>query len=170
MVTEIKGGYQGPLQTQQIRTDTARELVRVQKGLLFEKPGIRVKLDDLDAVVSTAQRYTDICQEQGLLPNFSGLAAMLGCSRRALYKVLEQKPDSPVGIFLEQARTSFTATRISAVDRGVTGEALSIFLLKNSYEYADRLELAPVEPSGPMSDLDPQAARERLLAAIPEEE
>ena len=59
------------------------------------------------------------------------------------------------------------AVRQAVLD--AAAESMSIFLMKNSYQdYTDRMELRPAEPNNPMKHLDAQAARERLIAAIPD--
>ncbi len=163
--------YGGARETAEVRAQTVREILRVQSGLLFEKPTERVHLNNVAEVIAACKTYVNICIEQGLIPGFQGFATICGVSRNALYDFLRKNPDSPSGIFLEKMRTAFMATRQNAVDRGCAAEALSIFLMKNSYQdYTDRVEVTPAEPNNPLKDMDAAAARARLIAAIPAED
>ena len=163
--------YGGAGDTAEVRAQTVREILRVQSGLLFEKPTERVHLNNVDEVIAVCKTYVNICLEKGLIPGFQGFATICGVSRNALYDFLRKNPDSPSGIFLEKMRTAFMATRQNAVDRGAAAESMSIFLMKNSYQdYTDRMELTPAQPDNPLKDMDAEAARARLMAAIPEDD
>lgn len=163
--------YGGAGETAEVRAQTVREILRVQSGLLFEKPTERVHLNNVAEVIAACKTYVDICLEKGLIPGFQGFATICGVSRNALYDFLRKNPDSPSGIFLEKMRTAFMATRQNAVDRGAAAESMSIFLMKNSYQdYTDRMELTPAQPDNPLKDMDAEAARARLMAAIPEDD
>lgn len=163
--------YGGSAETAQVRAETVRDILRVQTAFLFAEPTKRVHLNDTDALVATASKYIESCATAGMIPSFQGLATALGLSRNALYKFLQQNPDTPSGIFLEKCRTAFTATRQSAVDRGAAAESLTIFLLKNSNQgFTDRIEITPAEPTNPLKNLDEEAARQRIMAAIPMED
>lgn len=163
--------YGGASETAEVRAQTVREILRVQSGLLFEKPTERVHLNNVGEVIEACRRYVEICADKGLIPGFQGFATICGVSRNALYDYLRKNPDSPSGIFLEKARTAFMATRQNAVDRGAAAESMSIFLMKNSYQdYCDKVEVAAAEPNNPLKDMDAESARARLVAAIPEED
>lgn len=163
--------YGGAGETAEVRAQTVRDILQVQAGLLFEKPTERVHLNNVAEVISACKTYVDVCIEKGLIPGFQGFATICGVSRNALYDYLRKNPDSPSGIFLEKMRTAFMATRQNAVDRNAAAESMSIFLMKNSYQdYTDRMELTPAEPSNPLKDMDAEAARARLIAAIPEDD
>lgn len=164
--------YGGASETAEVRAQTVREILRVQSGLLFEKPTERVHLNDVDELITACKTYVEICIEKGLIPGFQGFATICGVSRNALYDYLRKNPDSPSGIFLEKARTAFMATRQNAVDKGAAAESMSIFLMKNSYQqYADKVEIQPMEPKSPFESLgDPELARKYLLESIPDED
>ncbi len=163
--------YAGPEQTAAVKTDTIRECVKVQAGLLFERPTEKVHLTDVSELIEATKRYVAMCEDKGLIPGFQGLAVVCGTSRRALYKYLAEHPDTPSGIFLEKARCAFTAARQNAVDKGAAAESMSIFLMKNSYQsYVDKVEIQPIEPKSPLEELDVVAARQRLIESVPDED
>lgn len=173
MPTEGKvARYGGAGETAEVRAQTVREILRVQSGLLFEKPTERVHLNNVDELIDACKTYVGICLEKGLIPGFQGLATICGVSRNALYDFLRANPDTPSGIFLEKARTAFMATRQNAVDRGAAAESMSIFLMKNSFQqYADRVEIQPLEPKSPFDSLpDTELARKYLLECVPEDD
>lgn len=159
--------YGGPEQTAVVRADSIRQIVNSKRDLL-EKSPVRVDLRDADAVRQAADRYLSHCTDYAVLPSFVGLAATLGVSRMYLYRFLEQNRESSTGRLLEQLRSLFTDARITAADRNAAPESLTIFLLKNGNEgFADRVEVAPAEPSNPFGNMDAEAARKRLLEAVP---
>ena len=163
--------YGGAGETAEVKARTVREILKVQSGLLFERPTERVHLNNVDELIDACKKYVEICIDKGLIPGFQGLATICGVSRNALYDYLRKNPDSPSGIFLEKARTAFMATRQNAVDRGAAAESMTIFLMKNSYQdYSDRVEITPAEPNNLMKDLNASEARARLVAAIPDDD
>ena len=100
-----------------------------------------------------------------------GLAASLGVSRRWLYQFLTDHSDEESAKFLEQFRTTSTAIRIAAADRGAADATISIFLLLNSsmgYTNDHRIEL--VQQTNPLDVMDIEAARRRYLDELPQED
>ena len=163
--------YAGPEQTAAVRSEIIRDVVKAQAGLLFARPTNKVHLNDIEEVINATREYVELCIEKGVIPGFQGLAVLFGVSRNALYDFLRKKPDSPSGIFLEKARCAFTAARQNAVDRGGASEAMSIFLMKNSYQsYTDKVEITPVDNRSPLDEMDADAARQRLIDSIPAED
>lgn len=163
--------YGGASETAEIRAQIAREIVQLQSGLLFARPTERVHLNNVDELIEACKTYVELCIERGLIPGFQGLATICGVSRQALYDFLRKNPDTPSGIFLEKARTAFMATRQNAVDRGAAAESMSIFLMKNSYQdYADRVEIQPMEPKSPFDSLPDAELARKYLESIPPED
>lgn len=160
----------GAGETSEVRKQTVSDIVRIQSGLLLEKPTKRISLGDTEKLIDACKRYLDLCAEHGLVPSFQGLAGVCGVSRIALYEFLKSHPDSESGIFLERCRTIFMSMRQSAVDRGAAAEAMSIFLAKNSYQgFADRVEIEPVQPQTPYQTKSDSELAQKYLADIPEE-
>ena len=160
--------YGGAGETSAVRQATIREIVKVQSGLILEKPTERIHLNDTKRLTEACKRYLDICTEHGLIPSFQGLAGLCGVSRMALYDFLKANPDHPSGILLERCRTSFLYMRQSAVDRGAAAESQAIFIAKNTYQnYQDRLEIEPIQSHNPLDNLDDEDATRRILANKP---
>ena len=162
--------YGGPEQTQSIRTETIRNLVTVQSGLMLKRLTERVPLSDPERLTEAVEQYVSVCTEHGLIPSIQGLAAVVGCSRVYLYRYLNEHPDSPSGIILERCRAGFMAIRQAAVDRACAAESQAIFLAKNSGQgYEDSYVLTPVPHYDPLADLklSEEELRQRYLDAIP---
>ena len=159
-----------PEQTERIRRQSVSEIVASARDMLT-KSTERINLHNVDEIVSATDAYLERCIRIGTLPSMQGLAAACGVSRRYLYKFLTEHEGTPSADYLERLRASFSQQRLEATDRGSAKEVLTIFLLKNSDQgYRDKIDVEPVQPQNPMADLDAVAARERLLAAIPDDD
>ena len=109
------------------------------------------------------------CIRIGVLPSVEMLAAWLGHSRQSVYKFLAAHPEIEATTYLDMLRTGWAALRIAAADRGAVSETVSIFLLLNSslgFTNVHQVELS--QPPNPMENLDPEAARRRLMESMPD--
>jgi len=168
---ELSTGKYSPALTAQIRMQNITDILTAKREMMKKSPD-RVNLHDLDAVQGASDAYMEHCIKYSILPSFQGLSAFFGISRVALYKHLDRHRETPTGKYLEKLRSLYTDCRITAADRGSCPETLCIFLLKNTSEgYSDKSEIAltPEKPD-PLGELDVQAARERLLMSIPDED
>lgn len=157
-------------QTQLAKATTISEIVAGTSKLL-EKCSVRTNLYDTAVVKQVASEYLNSCSDIGVIPSMEGLAASLGVSRRWLYQFLTDHSDEESAKFLEQFRTTSTAIRIAAADRGAADATISIFLLLNSsmgYTNDHRIEL--VQQTNPLDVMDIEAARRRYLDELPQED
>lgn len=159
-----------PELTARIKRQSVSEIVSSSLDMLMKAEN-KIDLSSLDELKEATSQYLKRCIKIGVLPTFQGLSAACGVSRRYLYKFLQEHEGTPSANYLERLRSSFSQQRLEATDRGDAKEVLTIFLLKNSEQgYRDKVEIEPVQPQNPMSDLDAVAARERLIAAIPDDD
>lgn len=124
----------------------------------------RVDLKDVAAVKAVSREYLERCQQTGQIPTVMALAASLGCSRRWLNLFCQENPNHPTTQFLEVLKEIFADTLTQAGLSRYLSESLSIFILKNCASMADKIELEPVAPSGPMSGEVDRAALENRIA------
>ncbi len=165
--------YGGASETQLAKAEAISQIVAAQSALL-EKRSVRVDLNNLSDVKQASREYTETCANYGILPTMEGLAAVLGHSRRGVYKYLANHPNSETTQFFDALRTGWAAMRISAADRGAASETVSIFLLLNSaLDFTNEHKIAIEPQRSPYEELDPATARKRwteIIDALPEPE
>lgn len=173
MIPEQKNKSYSPETTAAVRSDVIGQIVSLQADMLIKSP-IRTDLNDLEAVREITQRFMIKCAENGCLPNVESLSAALGISRRMFYKFLETHPESPTASYLDQVRTSWAGCRLMAADRKAVDPTISIFLLLNSslgFSNQTKVEFTtPATPLDGFSQEQIEAARQRYLSSIPDEE
>ncbi len=110
----------------------------------------RVKLDDLEAVKETAERYTEACKRAHVIPGMSGFAAALGYSRRYIYRYIDMgKTES--ARYMDALRTGWAAVLEQMTLSRMCSEPTGIFLMKNAGTgMTDRVDIM----AGPVKDID----------------
>lgn len=157
-------------ETAEIRTGLIKKALHAQLDIMTKCP-IRTNLHDLEAVKDVSERYIQRCSEAAILPNFEGLAAALGISRKWGYEYCRKFETDPTAEYLNNLRLSMASLRMALSEAKVVDNATAIFILKNSgFDFADRIDIQPTAPENPMKDLDAAAARRRLIEAIPAED
>ena len=142
------------------------------KGLIAAAGKNRVDLNDLDDVKRRVISYMDACTEAAAIPSFIGLCTHgLGLSRAAVYKYLTAHSGTATAEFIELTRDTLADILCSAALRRDADNSTAIFILKNSHNFRDRLELEAVPPADPLSPVtDPAERRRRIEAAVVDEE
>lgn len=157
-------------ETAEIRNDLIRKAINAHLDIIIKCP-IKTDLRVLPDVKAVTERYIRRCAEAAILPNFEGLAAALGISRKWAYEFCKKHEDNPTAEYLNNIRLSMASLRMSLAESKVIDNASAIFILKNSgFDFADRIDIQPPAPENPLKGLDPEAARQRLLDAIPPED
>ena len=157
-------------ETAEIRNGLIKKAINAQLDIMTKCP-VRTDLHDLTAVKEVAERYIQRCSEASILPNFEGLCASLGISRKWGYEFCRNHEEDKTAQYLNNLRLSMASVRMSLSESKVIDCASAIFILKNSgFGFADRIDIQPSEPHNPLQDLDPIEARRRLLESIPEED
>lgn len=167
MQKEPRRGY-SPEMTQEVRKAVIRRALDSTKALT--KQTERINVSDTARLSEVATDYIERCKDAGLVPNLEGLAASIGCSRRWLYIFCDENPQHPSAALIDRLRSGWMSLRFSLSEARVLDPATVIFIAKNSgLGYSDRQEYEFVKPDNPLSSLgDPEAARRRILEALPD--
>lgn len=161
--------YAGPESTLATRKAGTGELVKTFQALT-EIRQERVSLNDPEQLRDAIRDYLQFCTENEVFPSVEGLCCQCRFSRAWLYKFLSEHPDSASGQILENFRNLCIAVKVSGNERMLISDASLIFQLKNvNAGFADRVELIP-PASSPLDNLDSEAARRRLVEAIPDDD
>ena len=127
--------------------------------------------DDPDQVAERIDMYHQFCFENDIKPDMSGMALAFGVSRKTLWAwengVDSNKPQS-VRNALKKGRQINEYLMTQLMQDGKLNPVTAIFLLKNNHDYRDQQEVV-VTPQTPVSNIDPDEARKRILDAIPVE-
>lgn len=150
------------LRAAQISSDVAL------KHRLLDQAEKKVKFSDLGDVKRRVGSYLTACQEAAAIPTMSGLALSFGVTRQAIYKFVNEHKESASAEYLETVRELMADCLVSAGLGKSTDAAVTIFILKNHHNYADRVEIAPVkEDFGPLGPLEnPEELRRRIEANV----
>lgn len=126
----------------------------------------RVDLSDLAEVQQRTQDYLAACADAGVIPTVMGLAAHgFACSRQWLNEFLRTHPESKSTEFIERVKDAFADVMVTSALNRATDSTLSIFVLKNTNGFADRLEVMPPSPEPPLGRLVDQADLEAKVEA-----
>ena len=125
----------------------------------------RVDWNDLHEVQRRSLEYLECCKEAQAIPTVSGLSVFaLGVTRQALNLYLREHPNTPTALFLSQVKDCFSdVLETSALTRNIDS-VMSIFVMKNDHDRADRVQLEPVTPAQPLGDTVDRAALEARIA------
>lgn len=141
-------------QMRQARITASIEQKRVMLTQLRERG--RADLGNIDEVELTVNNYLSACEEAGVLPNFLGLCAALGYTRRGIQYAIDGKRSKvmsrQVSEYLEATRTAFAAVLAEASLNRAVSEPTAIFLLKNTGQgLTDRQEVI-LQTADPFDD------------------
>lgn len=124
----------------------------------------RVNFDDLEAVQGRVSDYMESCAMAGVFPSFQGLCVFaLGRERQAVYAYLKQHPDTSTAQFLNLVRDAIADIISNAGLQRVSDNVMSIFLLKNSHGFSDRVEIEPVQPRTDAEAFSADVIRRRYM-------
>lgn len=141
-------------QMRQARITASIEQKRVMLTQLRERG--RADLGNIDEVELTVNNYLSACEEAGVIPNFLGLCAALGYTRRGIQYAIEGKKtrvmSRQVSEYLEATRTAMAAVLAEASLNRAVSEPTAIFLLKNTGQgLTDRQEVI-LQTTDPFDD------------------
>lgn len=131
----------------------------------------RVDWDNLEDVQRRCLEYLETCKEAQSIPTVSGLAVFaLGVSRQGLNEYLRAHPSTGTAQFLQQMKDIFADTLETSALNNNINSIMTIFILKNDHDRADRVQVEPVKPADPLGPLMPQEELEERLADLPDDE
>ena len=130
-----------------LAADIDRKIEGLKKTISRE----RVDWNDLHDVQRRSLEYLECCKEAQAIPTVSGLAVFaLGVTRQALNLYLREHPNTPTAVFLSQVKDCLSdVLETSALTRNIDS-VMSIFVMKNDHDRADRVQLEPVTPAQPL--------------------
>lgn len=133
----------------------ARDMLKTAERMALD-PGQKIKLDDTEQVIRTAERYLQSCERIGTVPSKSGLAVACGCGRRAFEKFMQRKPDHPTSEFLEVLFEEFADINIQAGQSGSCHPIFAMFILKSLYQLRENEQITPPaeNPLGEATDTE----------------
>ena len=147
-----------------LAADIGRKIEGLKKTISLE----RVDWNDLHDVQRRSLEYLECCKEAQAIPTVSGLAVFaLGVTRQALNLYLREHPNTPTAVFLSQVKDCFSdVLETSALTRNIDS-VMSIFVMKNDHDRADRVQLEPVTPAQPLGEsINQQALEERIAGSV----
>lgn len=169
-----KNGYKSKLYKAQSDEHKGNQLVADihSKREILQKTTLRPRLDlkDTSAVQARTWEYMEATEVAKVFPSVSGLALAFGCSRQNLNQFLLAHPNHATTDFIQQVKEGFADIICNAGLYGSANPIMSVFVLKNSHGFVDRLDVAPVVQNTFDTDvIDVEAIRKRYLLDDTEE-
>lgn len=113
----------------------------------------RVDFRNLHQVQQRVYEYMAACEKAESFPSVQGLAAYgFGCSRQWLNRFLKEHPNSNVSQFIEMVKDSFSDILTNQSLYRNCDSVQAIFQMKNNHDFADRLQIEPLQPVDPLGD------------------
>lgn len=130
----------------------------------------QVNLHDLSEVTERTFQYLAACKSASAYPSVMGLSALaFGYSTQGLNKFLRENPNSRTAEFIELTKTTFADILANQALLRNADSTQAIFQLKNQNNFADRVEIAPVMPSGPLGEVVDAETIAAKYADLPED-
>ena len=128
----------------------------------------KIDTNDAEQVAKRIDEYHLYCIENDVKPDVTGLALALGIDRTTLWKweVGEYKKPQEVRDVIRRGREVNEAMLVQMMNNGKINTVAAIFLLKNNHGYRDEQNVV-ITPQTPVTDVDPEQARKRIMDAIP---
>lgn len=139
----------------------------VSSKALSLKQAINAPKVDLSNTAEVQKRcfmYLEACSQASCFPSVMGLSGALGCSRQNLNRWVLSHPGHPTTDFVNMAKDVMADILTNASLYNNANAVAVIFQLKNHFEHADRVEIAPVVQNQFDSDnYNPEDIRRRYL-------
>ena len=104
----------------------------------------KVDLSNTEKVQERCFMYLEACSLSSCFPSVMGLSGALGCSRQNLNRWLLSHPGHSTTDFVNMAKDVMADILTNASFYNNANAVAVIFQLKNHFEHADRVEIAPV--------------------------
>lgn len=104
----------------------------------------KVNLSNTAEVQERCFMYLEACTQSSCFPSVMGLSGALGCSRQNLNRWMLSHPGHPTTDFVNMAKDVMADILTNASLYNNANAVAVIFQLKNHFEHADRVEIAPV--------------------------
>lgn len=128
-----------------------------------------VDMHDADAISQRVRQYLVYCIEHDMKPTVESMALAFNTNRTQLWRWKEGVDSSLPEACRNAIKKGYSIMNqilTQTMADGKINPVAAIFLLKNNHAYKDQTDVV-VTPNNPMQDLDADAARKRLIDAIP---
>lgn len=166
ITTKATKSHHYKVQGDEHRAEVLSELVRRSAGQLAEADKVKIPLSDAEAVKVQAYRYLAACEQAGAFPSIVGLSRALGCSRRALYKVIDERIYPVTADFLELFRDMCSDILSESALTNNANTVATIFIQKAVYGLRESVELVVTPPSPLGESTNPEQIK-WLIEALP---
>lgn len=131
----------------------------------------KVNLTDTEQVKERAFMYLEACGLASCFPSVMGLSGAMGCSRQNLNQWLLAHPGHPTTDFIAMVKDLMADVLTDAALYNHANAVQTIFTLKNHFDHADRVEIAPVvhNPLGE-NEFNAEEIRKRYMLDVAEED
>lgn len=144
--------------SEQLQMDIANKREVLRTVVKREK----VDFSNLQMVQDRAFAYMEACEKAGVFPSVMGLAThAFGVSRQALNQYLLTHNNETTD-FIALVKDTFADILTNASLYNNANPVMTIFQLKNSHSFVDKLEIAPVQAER-VDTYDPDDIRRRYL-------
>ena len=129
----------------------------------------KLDFNDTTAVQERIDMYFRLCFENDMKPGVAGLAYALGVDRKTLWAWKSGQNRAANTALIDMIKKAYVFLELlweQYMQNGKISPPNGIFLGKNNFDYRDETQVV-VTPNNPLQDLDANAARERLIEAIP---
>ncbi len=114
-----------------------------------------VRKQEPDGVRERLNYYFKYCEERGLKPSVEGMALCLGTSRQNLW-LWEQDEHSEAGQLITRAKSLINAVLTEFTMNGRLAFPYTIWLQKNHFQYADKVEITATPQKNDMQGRTPE--------------
>ena len=125
--------------------------------------------NNVPAVQERIEWYFTRCFQNDMKPGVVGLANALGVDRKTLWSWktgIRRETNAALVDTIKKAYNLLEEMWEQYMQNGKISPPNGIFLGKNNFDYRDEQQVV-VTPNNPMTDLDADTARKRLIDAIP---
>lgn len=161
-----KGSYKEQVDThkgEQLQADIA---IKVDALKAAEQRG-KVDWNNMEQVKQRTFEYLEACQAAEVYPSIMGLAAHgYGVSRQALNQYLNSH-DNEATAFISMVKDTMADILTNASLYNNANPIAVIFQLKNHFEHADRVEIAPVVNNPLGEPVDRETIIKKYIDALP---
>lgn len=129
----------------------------------------QIDTNDAEQVQARIDEYHMFCIQNDIKPDMPGLALSLGVTRKTVWaweNGFESNKPVAVRNAIKKGRQINELLLTQMMANGKINPVAGIFFLKNSHDYHDQQEVV-VSPQTPVTNVDPEQARKRIMDAIP---
>ena len=167
VATKATKSHHYKVQGDEHRAEVLSALVKRSAGQLAEADKVKIPLSDAEAVKSQAFCYLAACEQAGAFPSIVGLSRSLGCSRRALYQIIDKRTFPQTAEFLEMFRDMCSDILSESALTNNANTVATIFIQKAVYGLRESVELV-VSPPNPLGENSNPEQVKQLVDALPE--